>query len=88
MLCLRTSEPNKKLLVHKLGFTQTYSIFVKTHSGALTVFNLRRNYPSYYNVDFWEEPLSHSTEQILGKNWKQITPMVLQAKKHMSGVIS
>ena len=47
----------------------------------LTVFNLGRTYPSYYNADFWEEPLSHSTEQILGENWKQINPMVLQAKK-------
>ena len=47
----------------------------------LTVFNLGRTYPSYYNADFWEEPLSHSTEQILGENWKQINPMVLQAEK-------
>ena len=73
-----------------IGFTQTCSIFVKTHSVELTVFNLGRTYPSYYNADFWEEPLSHSTEQILGENWKQINPMVLQAKKKrsMSGLMS
>lgn len=52
LCCIQTSEPNKNLFVHLFTFTQTCSVFVKTHSVELTVFNLRFTYPCGYNSDF------------------------------------